>query len=68
MKTFKQILKWYLIGITFAALMVAMFIMVTSLQQNVSGINVHLTNTPKIILTLGAFFGIIAFAGFGPRK
>lgn len=69
MKTIKQILKWYLIGITFAIFIIAMLIMVDTLKTPTSHLmlqNYH--NIPKVVFGFGAFFGLVAYAGFGPKN
>lgn len=65
MKLIKQILKWYAIGIIAITFFLIMFILTERVSN---GFDINLNeyhNIPQVIFGFGAFFGLVAFAGFG---
>ena len=64
MKLIKQILKWYLIGITTSIFILVMLILSARLSNPFDTLNEY-NNIPQIIFGFGAFFGLVAFAAFG---
>jgi hypothetical protein len=64
MKIIKQILKWYLIGITSSIFILIMLILTARLSNPFDTLNEY-HNIPQIIFGFGAFFGLVAFAAFG---
>ena len=65
MKTIKNILKWYIIGVIVSAFFVTMLILVENLK--VSQVHEY-HNIPQIIFGFVVFAGIVAYAGFGSKN